>query len=32
LRRSHDRQHERDGIWMVSAWASENRIVLGQSK
>ena len=32
LRRSHDRQHERDGIWMVSAWASENRIVLGQTK
>jgi predicted transposase YbfD/YdcC len=32
LRRSHDRQHERDGIWMVSAWASDNRIVLGQTK
>jgi predicted transposase YbfD/YdcC len=32
LRRSHDRQHERDGIWMVSAWASENRMVLGQTK
>lgn len=32
LRRSHDQQHERDGIWMVSAWAGENRIVLGQTK
>lgn len=32
LRRSHDRQRGRDGIWMVSAWASENRIVLGQTK
>lgn len=32
LRRSHDRQHERDGIWMVSAWASENKMVLGQVK
>src|SRR5688572_12855316 len=32
LRRSQDGNHERDGIWMVSAWASENRIVLGQRK
>ncbi len=32
LRRSHDKQHERDGIWMVSAWAGENRMVLGQTK
>lgn len=32
LRRSHDQQHERDGIWMVSAWASDNRLVLGQTK
>lgn len=32
LRRSHDHQQGRDGIWMVSAWASENRIVLGQTK
>ncbi len=32
LCRSHDGRHERDGIWMVSAWASENQIVLGQSK
>lgn len=32
LRRSHDNRHDRDGIWMVSAWASENRMVLGQSK
>lgn len=32
LRRSHDKAHERDGIWLVSAWASENRMVLGQSK
>ncbi|MBI5671131.1 MAG: ISAs1 family transposase [Chloroflexi bacterium] len=32
LRRSQDSAHERDGIWMVSAWASENRMVLGQRK
>lgn len=32
LRRSQDGRHERDGIWMVSAWASENRMVLGQRK
>lgn len=32
LRRSHNKQHERDGIWMVSAWAGENRLVLGQMK
>ena len=32
LRRSGDCRHGRDGIWMVSAWASENRIVLGQTK
>jgi len=32
LRRSQDGTHERDGIWMVSAWASENRRVLGQRK
>jgi predicted transposase YbfD/YdcC len=32
LRRSHDQQHERDGIGMVSAWAGENRLVLGQIK
>lgn len=32
LRRSHDGHHDRDGIWMVSAWASKNRIVLGQTK
>jgi len=32
LRRSHDKAHERDGIWMVSAWASDNRLVLGQTK
>lgn len=32
LRRSHDKQHERDGIWIVSAWAGENRMVLGQTK
>lgn len=30
LRRSHDRAHQRDGIWMVSAWVGENRLVLGQ--
>jgi predicted transposase YbfD/YdcC len=32
LRRSQDKAHERDGIWMVSAWAGENRLVLGQRK
>lgn len=32
LRRSGDSRHKRDGIWMVSAWASENRMVLGQRK
>jgi predicted transposase YbfD/YdcC len=32
VRRSHDKQHERDGIWVVSAWAGENRMVLGQTK
>jgi predicted transposase YbfD/YdcC len=32
LRRSHDKQHERDGIWLVSAWTGENRMVLGQTK
>jgi predicted transposase YbfD/YdcC len=32
LRRSGDCRHARDGIWMVSAWASENRMVLGQRK
>jgi hypothetical protein len=30
LRRSQDRQHQRDGIWMVRAWVSDNRLVLGQ--
>ncbi|MEM6527319.1 MAG: ISAs1 family transposase, partial [Chloroflexota bacterium] len=29
---SQDRRKERYGIWMVSAWASENRLVLGQKK
>ena len=32
LRRSQDGAHERDGIGMVSAWASENRLVLGRRK
>ncbi len=32
LRRSHDGRHERDGIWMVSAWSSDNRMVLAQTK
>lgn len=30
LRRSQDRKHGRDGIWMVSAWVSDHRMVLGQ--
>lgn len=32
LRRSHDRPLGKDAIRMVSAWASENRLVLGQVK
>jgi predicted transposase YbfD/YdcC len=32
LRRSHDKRYDRDGIWMVSDWAGENRMVLGQAK
>ena len=32
LRRSHDQKQGHNGIWMVSAWASENRLVLGQRK
>lgn len=32
LRRSHDSRHQKDGIWMVNAWAVENRMVLGQKK
>ena len=32
LRRSHDRRLGKEGIYMVSAWASENGVVLGQYK
>jgi predicted transposase YbfD/YdcC len=32
VRRSHDRRLGKDAIRMVSAWASENRLVLGQVK
>ena len=32
LRRSHDKTHGKDGIWMVSAWIEEHRLVLGQEK
>ena len=32
LRRSGDSLHAKDGIWMVNAWAVENRMVLGQQK
>lgn len=32
LRRSKDSTHKKAGIWIVSAWASENRLVLGQEK
>jgi predicted transposase YbfD/YdcC len=32
LRRSYDKTLGKDAIYMVSAWASENRLVLGQSK
>jgi len=32
VRRSHDRSHDQQAIWMVSAWASDNGLVLGQVK
>lgn len=32
LRRSHDRSNDQQAIWMVSAWASDNGLVLGQVK
>lgn len=32
LRRSHDKTLGKDGIYMVSAWASANKVVLGQQK
>jgi predicted transposase YbfD/YdcC len=32
LRRSQDRRKGREGIWMVSAWVGDNRLVLGQKK
>ena len=32
LRRSQETRKGRDGSWMVSAWASQNRLVLGQKK
>lgn len=32
LRRSGDSRHQKDGIWMVNAWAVDNRMVLGQKK
>jgi predicted transposase YbfD/YdcC len=32
LRRSHDRSQERSAIHMVSAWAADNSLVLGQVK
>jgi predicted transposase YbfD/YdcC len=32
LRRSHDRSSNKSAIHMVSAWASQNRVVLGQVK
>ncbi len=32
LRRSHNRRSGKDAIWMVSAWATANRLVLGQVK
>jgi predicted transposase YbfD/YdcC len=32
LRRSYDKTLSKQAIYMVSAWASENRLVLGQSK
>lgn len=32
LRGSKDKQHEKEGIWVVSAWVEANRLVLGQQK
>ena len=32
LRRSHDRNSGKEAIHMVSAWVSENSLVLGQTK
>ena len=32
LRRSHDKKYDKKAIYMVSAWASENSLVLGQRK
>ena len=32
IRRSHDRRADKSAIHMVSAWASANRLVLGQIK
>jgi predicted transposase YbfD/YdcC len=32
VRRSHDRSNGKEAIHMVSAWAAENRVVLGQIK
>lgn len=32
LRGSEEKAQKRPGIWMVSAWAKENRMVLGQKK
>ena len=32
LRRSHDRSNGKEAIYMVSAWAAENELVLGQRK
>lgn len=32
LRGSEDKAPKRPGIWMVSAWAKDNRLVLGQKK
>lgn len=32
LRRSHDREVGKEAIYMVSAWATQNQLVLGQTK
>lgn len=32
LRRSHDRPHGKASIWVVSAWAEANQLVLGQQQ
>ena len=32
LRRSHDKNEDKSAVYMVSAWTSDNKLVLGQVK